>query len=431
MENVTLEEALLAIQSQNTLNCLVPFNGTLFGSCLLNLFDIISFPAGPNSGYQLIQQWIVYHLNVAEGRAPCPSCVTPEIANIDAIVTQLIMKGCTGANSAYNRNTIDTLLPILSAYNNGEYGPGMCQTDDQVYCTPQPDCGCTYTRGYWQSPRFRTYPYSSKKKSTDSVKDTCNWPVNETNHLENDLLNCKLGSASLTKWDVVHGTYKGKDLGAYSINKQWISAMAQAVAFELNLLNGACVVGCQHSEYISGQCALAQQFFVEDVSPFIDPLGQTCKVSTSTAIGTCGDACQSLCEELHVLTTCDMATVLASFNNGTNGIGPGHCEATPDGNATRRGCCENCNCYAPACTPEIILFQSEITEVSGGDLTLEEELDIAMLFFIILGSLSIVFIAVMLFICVRNPTSTLNTYMGKKYDMVTAQPMQQTKWRFQ
>lgn len=431
MESVILCDALTAVQSLNSQNCLVPFNCSRTGACALNLFNIVEFQAGSNLVYAFIQQWIVYHLNTADGRDPCPSCVTDEMKNIDAIATQLIMKRCDSDSGIYFGTIINSIGPLFEAYNNGELGPGKCTTDDKVYCTPQPDCGCTYTRGYWQSPRFRTYPYSSKKKSTDSVKDTCNWPSNSTDHKEDDLVNCGISGVSLTKWDVEHGTYKGKDLTNYGVNKQWISAMAQAIAFQLNLLNGACAVGCQHSDYISGQCALIEAFYAVDVSPFLLPTGQSCKVSPSTVIGTCGTACQTLCTKLGSYTTCNMATVLESFNNGTNGIGPGHCEAVPDGNATRRGCCENCNCYSPACVPEIVYFASEPTTPESDDgLTLDEELDIAMLFFIILGALSVASIAFMLFMCVNNPDSMFQRFMGKKYDMVTPQTVGVRKFRF-
>lgn len=434
MENVTVCDALTAVQSLDTNHIIADSSCSLVGSCALGLFDIVLTPAAGNQWLQLLQQWILYHLNTANGRNPCQSCVTVELENADAIATSLLLQTCeTGTiPNQYFNETLISIHSILLRYNNdGGIGPGKCATDDKVYCTLQPDCGCTYTRGYWQSPRFRTYPYSSKKKSTDSVKDTCNWPSNSTDHKENDLVNCGISGIMLTKWDVEHGTYKGKDLTNYGINKQWISTMAQAIAFQLNLLNGACAVGCQHSDYISGQCALIEEFYTVDVYPFLLPTGQSCKASTSTVIGTCGTACQALCAELGSYTTCNMATVLESFNNGTNGIGPGHCEATPDGNATRRGCCENCNCYSPACVPEIVYFASEPTTPESDDgLTLDEELDIAMLFFIILGALSVASIAFMLFMCVRNPDSTFQRFMGKKYDMVTPQTVGVQKFRF-
>jgi hypothetical protein len=434
MENVTVCDALTAVASSDTLHTIISESCSLVGNCTLGLFDVVVAPATGNRWLQLLQQWIAYHLNTANGRSTCASCVTPELENADAIATQLLLQTCeTGTiPNQYFNETLISLRAILVSYNNGGgIGPERCTADDKIYCTPQPDCGCTYTRGYWQSPRFRTYPYSSKKKSPDSVKDTCNWPSNSTDHKEDDLVNCQVSGVKITKWDVEHRTYKGKDLDTLGINKQWTNAMAQAIAFQLNLLNGACAVGCQHSEYISGQCDLINEFYAVDVYPFLQPNGQSCKVSASTVIGTCGTACQSLCSELATLTTCNMATVLESFNNGTNGIGPGHCESTPDGNATRRGCCENCNCYSPACVPEIVYFASESSAPQTDDgLTLDEELDIAMLVFIIIGTLTVIGIGTMMCMWMRNPQSAFTMLMSKKFDAVTPVESKRGTFRF-
>jgi hypothetical protein len=434
MESTNLCDVLTATQTFNTNSCLTQVNCSAVGPCVFDLFDLVAFQPGGAFTYRLIQEWIVYHLNTANGRDPCPSCVTLELENADIIASNLITRICQPNSEIvgqYSATVVNSLISIFSAYNNGELGPGKCATDNEVYCAPQPDCGCTYTRGYWQSPRFRTYPYSSKKKSPDSVKDTCNWPSNSTDHKENDLVNCQISGVKITKWDVEHRTYKGKDLDTLGINKQWTNAMAQAIAFQLNLLNGACAVGCQHSEYISGQCELINQFYVADVYPFLQPNGQSCKVSSSTVIGTCGTACQSLCSELATLTACNMATVLESFNNGTNGIGPGHCESTPDGNVTRRGCCENCNCYSPACDPEIVYFASESSAPQTDDgLTLDEELDIAMLVFIIIGTLTVIGIGTMMCMWMRNPQSAFTMFMSKKFDAVTPVESKRGTFRF-
>lgn len=417
MEDVIVCDALLAVQALDTLHCLNASDceSPDSGNCVGTLLDLMGQPPASNYWLQLLHQWIAYHLNTAEERNPCPSCVVPELQNADAIATKLLLQYCESGfvSGEYPNELASEIQDILTAYNEGEIGPGHCEPTVPVFCTEQPDCGCTYTRGYWQSPRFRTYPYNSKKVGTDTVKDTCAWPINSTDHVEDDTLNCPPISG-VKKWDLIHGTFKGKVISSNKINPQWMSTMAQAIAFELNLLNGACAVGCVHSDFISGQCADVQTFFQLDVYPFIQSNGQICTVTLNTPIGACTDACQRLCDQLLPTgpTTCNMYDVLEAFNNGSSGIGPGHCESTPDGDPTRRGCCENCNCYQPACDPQIIALQSETTTATSDsdNLTLDEELDITL---VVLSSLILIGIIILLFLLCQKGRNFFSNAMAK------------------
>jgi hypothetical protein len=414
--------AATALQASLDLQCLQPVACGQGGTCNQTLLSLLcASNAGGDKWGILFQQWLAFNLNIASGRNPCPACITPELENANAIATQLLLQYCgTGMGNnaeSYPGNIAVELKDLFDAYNNGEIGPGHCGDNVSVFCVEQPDCGCTYTQGYWKSPRFRSPDFRAKTKSLESVKDTCTWPTNASIRIETQTMNCRVNGRNLTKWQILQTSTRPSN----SIDNKWWNAAKQAIAFQLNLLNGACVPGCAHSQYISGQCAVLQDFYTQDVFSFLQPSGQTCTLSPD--VSTCSAACQQLCTLLDppFAGTCTMAIVAEAFNNGSYGIGPGHCEETPEGNATRRGCCENCNCYKPACNPEVILASETTTTASGDDDGKDDGVEIATLVIaaLILALLIVVAVLLYLKLC-KAPNGSVGAEAKSRYFPVQA-----------
>jgi hypothetical protein len=227
-----------------------------------------------------------------------------------------------------------------------------------------------------------------------------------------------------------------------TINQKWWQASQQAIAFYLNVLNGACATGCNTQ---SSTCTLIRAFFNVDIIPFLGlpsgvafptasstttgtpppppgPSGQSCTVADKTAIGTCGTSCKQLCTLIGVSSSsCTLAIVADAFNNGNTTNWPEHCQDADKANALRRGCCANCNCYDPACTGGIILYQNidVATEASGASdphRTLDEKLDIVTVTFVIAGSVALLAIATILYMAICSPKSKYYTSLMNKVD---------------
>lgn len=276
-------------------------------------------------------------------------------------------------------------------------------------------CGCSYTKGYWGSPRFSNWP--RKNTTTSSVENTCTWPVSPlqctgTNcvHLESKTLNCLISNKPVTYWTVIHTSTSPLK----TINTKWWLAAQQAIALQLNILNGLCAPGCT----TNAKCTNIRSFFEVDVLKFLGPnsttSGQSCTVSDKTVIGSCGSACQALCGAAAIPSkSCTMAVVAEIINSGNTSSFPEHCQDPELITAKRRGCCASCNCYAPACAPQIIQYQS-IDEVASEPieeekLTLDEEIDIVIMTFVIVGAISSVIGLVVVYIamCKRGPYAQL------------------------
>lgn len=305
-------------------------------------------------------------------------------------------------------------------------------------------CGCTYTKGYFGSSRFLI---GKPTVNGTSVANTCNWPVSPfqctgagCTHWETKQLNCLISSQYTTYWTVIHTS----TAPLKTINQKWWLASQQAISFYLNVLNGACATGCNTQ---SSTCTLLRSFFNVDVIPFLGlpssvafptatststgapppppppgPSGQSCTVSDKTAIGTCGSSCQQLCALLSVpAKSCTLAVVAEAFNSGNTTNWPEHCQDPDTTTATRRGCCVNCNCYDPACTGGIILYQNidvatELSDASDPARTLDEKLDIVTMSFVIAGTVALIAIATIMYMALCNPKSKYHTQLMNKVD---------------
>jgi len=227
--------------------------------------------------------------------------------------------------------------------------------------TPSVSCGCAYNEDYWESPRFRRWPID--KNYGYPIWKTCSWPKNTSidcnslsayfqyyeycdQRLENDKLNCGWWFWPYRKWL----TMQINDPPSYSINSEWWDAARWGIAMELNLLNGACDDACNSNTF----CDEIRAFFAADVAPFLEPTGQSCYVVAGSTIGTCGTACEALCAELSI-TTCTMSVVLEAFNEFDTDISLAPC---PNASNTDPGCCAECNCYEPACSPSVVQHQT-------------------------------------------------------------------------
>jgi hypothetical protein len=195
-----------------------------------------------------------------------------------------------------------------------------------------------------------------------------------------------------------------------TINTKWWLAAQQTIALYLNILNGLCAGGCN----TNAKCANIRSFFDVDVSKFLglNSTGQLCTVSDKTVIGSCGTACQALCAVAGLPSkSCTMAVVAEIINSGNTSTFPEHCPKPDLITSARRGCCASCNCYAPACSPQIVQYQSvgetaeTILSDEEHDLTLDEKVDIVIMTFVIVGAISSVIGVIVIYItmCKRAP----------------------------
>lgn len=289
-------------------------------------------------------------------------------------------------------------------------------------------CGCSYTKGYWGSSRFSNWP--RKNTTTNSVENTCTWPVSPYQctgsncvHMESATTNCMISNKYVTYWTIIHTSVPPTK----TISTKWWLAAQQAIALQLNILNGLCAPGCN----TNAQCSNIRAFYNQSILPFLG----TTTVSTSQVIGavtqtgqlctndkiamgacTSGSACQTLCAAVGIPSkSCTMAVVAERINAGNTSSFPEHCQDPDLITAKRRGCCASCNCYAPACSPQIIQYQSidvvASEPIEEEKLTLDEQVDIVIMTFVIVGAISSVIGAVVIYIamCKRDPLASIKS----------------------
>lgn len=324
-------------------------------SCTATALEVhTTAPAGGDAWLILARQYIASVLNTAkelEYDDFGPSCKPENTLFAIAAASFILANGCDGGEFGTIPDEIrDDALCFkdhLDQYNNGEIGPGHCD-DAGVNPCPNPElnhCGCTYTRGYWGSPRF-TEEFDTAEPDSPRNYDTCMWPSFDE---FGDVIACTVEESgghteaftAYTWFDLITKQRPRQ------INNQWYTALNQYVAGILNLENGACPVDCEHSvpqviedcEHIRtllGSSNIAALFAQGNgVCEYNGPVKFPCSDLNEADQA----ACEALCEAGGFEEDCDLRDILGAFNEGL--IGPGHCN-NADGESNPRGCCENC-----------------------------------------------------------------------------------------
>jgi hypothetical protein len=328
-----------------------------------------------------------------------------------------------------------------------------CQRQECPPEPPQPrpdDCGCGYTIGYWQSPRFvaedeECTPWEGRIPSGDSNHDTCRWPALGGDSRENllcsipclqhpdfdDSANCPSSIVPVTWWDILQNNYNSFGTGRgnnrqYPFSRDWYNTVRQAIAFELNRGIGFCQSPCvsdtdtqEQCQHLNGLSALVNQVLgacLDNDNEFLCPddnpaCAYFCNlVQHQEVLGEQGDGCK-------------LYEILDLANNGD--LGSDHCE-DDDTDPNLRGCCAGRPEYA-SCVPDSLNHFNNDSEVTDCDLDTaavarpangppsppmqngcdglvealenKEALEIATLVFVILAFLAVLIL--MIYLCVR------------------------------
>jgi len=189
---------------------------------------------------------------ICDGSSPnCPES-TYQTNLVPCSSVNLSINTCQSAGRCSGTNGTCIVPPAENCDDDNSCTIDNCSLvtgTSQAQCTnavPQGQtcCGCTYTKGYWKSSRFSTWP--RKNQTSQSVENTCNWPISPyqctgTNctHLENKKMNCLVSNKYVTYWTVMQTS----TAPTKTINAKWWLAAQQAIALQLNILNGLCASG--------------------------------------------------------------------------------------------------------------------------------------------------------------------------------------------
>jgi len=208
-------------------------------------------------------------------------------------------------------------------------GPGSC--------LPVANCGCSYTQGYWQSPRF-----GLEDGNSGGNYDTCSWPTgsywdgDDTVPLCNISVACPLSGINFTLGYLASNANPPQ---GYPYSKTTWKTWRQYLSFKLNLANGLCEcdpVENSEQDIICIYYMAIEEAFGDNATICSDPYDFA---------GTPQQVVPGLCARIPVdeitqepLYQCNWQNVLMLANEGKYYEYLGHCEDEYN----PRGCCVRC-----------------------------------------------------------------------------------------